>query len=219
MACLQRATKRIMPSHSYSNLGKEIEFALSPSRMQSLCTCDPISIQSPLTYASVLRLQPFSISHGGLKGPSSSLGKCPLGVEKCRPYCITSMSERCHAGIASLEGLGTASKGAAWSAGFDFLPIEPFLLLSIASVTQSATSLSTTPTVVEITSVTSLACSSSASEMVGGFNSGASQAWRNSIAYVGRSLGILFKQPRIKSLAASEKPSPGRSGGSPSTIA
>jgi len=32
-------------------------------------------------------------------------------------------------------------------------------------------------------------------------------------------LGILFKQLRTKSLAASEKPSAGKSGGSPSTIA
>ena len=80
-----------------------------------------------------------------------------------------------HAATDSGVGLGTASNGAAWSAGFAFLPIFPFRLLSMALTTQSATSLSSTGGPVLSFSAASSAASSSSSEIVGGFNKGVSQ--------------------------------------------
>ena len=55
--------------------------------------------------------------------------------------------------------------------------------------------------------------------MVEGLAIAASHACCSSIGYVGRSLGILFRQPATKSREAGEKVAAGRSGGVPSTIA
>lgn len=108
---------------------------------------------------------------------------------------------RNHAPTVSGVGLGTASSGAACSAGFAFLPIFPLRLLSIASATQSATSLSRTGRPALSSPAASSAASSSSSEIVGGLSRGVSQGWRSNNAYVGRSLGVLFRQPRTNSLA------------------
>jgi hypothetical protein len=123
-------------------------------------------------------------------------------------------------GPLSREGLDIESSGAACKAGFSFFPIKPFSRLSIAAMTHSATSLSAIPSgLLSVVLSPSASPSSSASRIAGGFVNPDSQACRKSIAYVGRSLGILFKQPRTKSRAASENSPCGRSGGSPSTMA
>ena len=125
-----------------------------------------------------------------------------LGCLRCNfRVCSSSVGCRDHALTVPGVGLGTASSGAACSAGFVFLPIFPLRLLSIASETQSATSLSRTGRPALSPPTTSSAASSSSSEMVGGLSRGVSQAWRSNNAYVGRSLGVLFRQPRTKSFA------------------
>lgn len=119
----------------------------------------------------------------------------------------------------SNDGLEAAYSGAACNAGFVRLPVFPLCRLSIAPRTHRATSLSAVGGASCSLSFKSSAASSLSSDIVGGLSRGASQTCRSSSAYVGLSFGVLFKQPRTKSLAASEKPSMGRLGGSPSTMA
>lgn len=143
--------------------------------------------------------------------PVSSIISAAASIcKECNVIHLTNI----YAGLTA--GL-TLSSGAAWSAGFLLSPTSPFFLLSRLLRTHSATSLSSVPDL--MSGVAGVPPSSSASIMVTGFDNGANQPCWRSMAYVGRSFGILFKQPRTKSRARGENPSSGRSGGSPSTIA
>lgn len=146
----------------------------------------------------------YSIFASGLAGNASSGAVCKAGLTlPCNfPSRFFSSAPLTHSPTSRSEVSGYAAALAALAAP-RFRSCKACVVRSIPDSMAASAS----------------ASASASSEIVGGFISISSHGCRRSMAYVGRCLGTLCRHALTKECASEEKPSVGRLGGSPSTIA